>query len=143
MRGTEKLYTFIFAEEADHRFRGSAAVGNSSSKSVAFVAWGTLLVAAAMIALLLLNLRTRQLGGRDLSRLWIPATYLALTGTALVFRKKWAAFALALPLGAVGVWLAFHSMLELPPQWAGANVLIGLVMLAPAIVLYRKRASLR
>jgi hypothetical protein len=109
---------------------------------VAFVAWMTLLVATAMIVLVLLNLRTRQLGGHDLSRMWVPSVFFVIAGVGLLFSKKWAAIMLAVPLAALGTWLVVRSLIDLPLQWAASNVLIGLVMITPAIVLYRKRSFL-
>lgn len=98
-----------------------------------------LLVVAVVCGLLILaNLHTASLGGRDLKPLALPAVIFCALGIGLLFRRKSAALLVVLGSVVWASWLFIGSIRQVPMPWLLLNVGFGLLILIPAVAIVKK-----
>jgi hypothetical protein len=100
---------------------------------------GLLLLLAVICGLLILaNWHTASLGGRSLTPLALPAALFCILGIGMLFRRKSAALIVVLGSVAWAVWLFIGTARLVPMPWSLMNVVAGIVVLVPAVLVVKK-----
>ena len=88
------------------------------------------------------NLPTRQEGGHNLSFLIVIIVLGTPLGIGLLLHRKWAAISFSVPLLLTGIWLIVGSLLTVAWPWAIINISLGIVLILPTVITYRRWALL-
>ena len=104
------------------------------------IAFGCVTLAAVLANMLS---RAKASGGHDISSLWILAVLSWVLGGGLYCHHKWAAVAFATMLSLSGLCVAITSVGSVPMPWLIGNIVLGAIMLAPAIITIRSWHLLR
>jgi hypothetical protein len=110
---------------------------------VKLIGWLIASLGGALLLLVLLNVRTREAGGHDVSDLVWPAVCLLVCGVGVIFRRRLAAVISSVLLVVAAGSLAVASILKLPDLWPLANIATSIIIATPALLLFRYRGSLR